>query len=73
MDYRECRYSAQDGLSLYYRDYGDPASPKTPVLCLGGFTRNSKDYDLFARRIAEQRRVICPDLRGRGVGRAGQE
>ena len=41
--YRERRIAAQDGLMLYYRDYGDPKGGDTPVLCLGGLTRNSKD------------------------------
>ncbi|MFQ5958128.1 MAG: alpha/beta fold hydrolase [Alphaproteobacteria bacterium] len=64
--YRERRFTAQDGLSLYFRDYGDRLSPRTPVLCLGGLTRNSKDFDDLARRLAAKRRVVCPDYRGRG-------
>ncbi len=64
--YRERRVTAQDGLSLYFRDYGDPISPGTPLLCLGGLTRNSKDFDDLARRLAPERRVVCPDYRGRG-------
>jgi len=36
--YRECFYSAQDVLRLYFRDYGNPTSPQTPVLCPGGLT-----------------------------------
>lgn len=64
--YRERRYGAQDGLSLYYRDYGDPLSGRPPVLCLGGLARNSKDFDGFAGRLAHGRRVVCPDYRGRG-------
>lgn len=66
MAYRERRFTAQDGLSLYWRDYGDPAAPRTPVLCLGGLTRNSKDYDVLAGRLSADRRVLCPDYRGRG-------
>ena len=65
-DYRERRFAAQDGLSLYFRDYGDPESPAIPVLCLGGLTRNAKDFDALARRLAAERRVLCLDLRGRG-------
>lgn len=64
--YRERRYTTQDGLSLYYRDYGDPDSYATPVLCLSGLTRNSKDFDAVASRLSTVRRVICPDYRGRG-------
>jgi pimeloyl-ACP methyl ester carboxylesterase len=64
--YRERRLSAQDGLQLYYRDYGDPRSPRMPVLCLTGLTRNCQDYADLAERFAATRRVICPDYRGRG-------
>ena len=64
--YRERRFTAQDGLGLYFRDYGDADSAATPVLCLGGLTRNAKDFDALARRLAGGRRVLCLDLRGRG-------
>ena len=66
MNYRECRFTAQDGLSLYYRQYGDPLSPNAPVLCLPGLARNSKDYHRFASRISRKRWVVTPDYRGRG-------
>ncbi|MFQ5765538.1 MAG: alpha/beta fold hydrolase, partial [Rhodospirillales bacterium] len=59
-------FSSQDGLGLYFRDYGDPKSAATPVLCLPGVTRNSKDFADLAQRLAPERRVICPDYRGRG-------
>ncbi len=64
--YRDGYYHAQDDLRLYYRDYGDPASPRTPLLCLSGLTRNAADFDGFARRWAAERRIICLDYRGRG-------
>ena len=65
--YREGTYSADDGLALYYRDYGDPLWSATPVLCLGGLTRNAADFDDLAAHLAAlQRRVITPDYRGRG-------
>ncbi len=61
----EHRYESTDGLSLYYRDFGaDQAG--TPVICLPGLTRNSRDFEDFATRIAHRRRVLTPDLRGRG-------
>ncbi len=63
---RERTFGAQDGLRLYYRDYGDPLSPRLPVLCLSGLTRNSKDYHKLASRLSEERRVLCLDYRGRG-------
>lgn len=57
-----------DGLALYARDYA-PLLPVTglPVICLHGLTRNSRDFDVIAPRIAALgRRVIVPDMRGRG-------
>lgn len=63
--FEEKYFRARDGLSLYYRDYpGDP--DRTPVLYLPGLTRNSKEFERSALRIAQLRRVICPDMRGRG-------
>ena len=53
-------------MNIYYRDYVH-ASDKPPVLCLPGLTRNSGDFGPLARFVAEDRRVICPDLRGRGA------
>lgn len=64
--FREGRVTAQDGLALYYRDYGDALSPRTPLLCLTGLTRNSADFAALAKRHAGERRVLCPDYRGRG-------
>ena len=64
--YRERFYTSEDNLALYFRDYGDPLAPATPVLCLAGLTRNSKDFHDFASRLAPRRRVLCPDYRGRG-------
>jgi pimeloyl-ACP methyl ester carboxylesterase len=57
-----------DGLALYARDYA-PLPPETglPVVCLHGLTRNSRDFEIVAPRIASLgRRVIVPDMRGRG-------
>ena len=63
-------YTAADGLALYGRDYGDPAAPSLPVLCLPGLTRNSKDFHVVARALSDDgdrpRRVLCLDFRGRG-------
>lgn len=64
--FRDCRYLAEDGLSLYYRDYGDPLAAATPLLCLPGLTRNSADFHRLAMRLAGARRIVCPDYRGRG-------
>lgn len=63
--YDERFLQAPDGLRLYFRDFPNP-SARLPVLCLPGLTRNSRDFSSLASRLSETRRVICPDLRGRG-------
>lgn len=63
---RERRFSAQDGLTLFWRDYGNARSDALPVLCLPGLTRNGKDFASLADRLSATRRVLCPDYRGRG-------
>lgn len=64
--FRERRYRSQDDLALYFREYGDALAPGIPVVCLAGLTRNARDFHLLASHLAEKRRVICPDYRGRG-------
>ncbi|MBT4491479.1 MAG: alpha/beta hydrolase [Rhodospirillaceae bacterium] len=66
MDYSEHRFRAQDGLELYYRDYGDRLAATVPVLCLAGLTRNTADFHDLALHLCGERRVISMDLRGRG-------
>lgn len=58
-------YTSQDGLELFYRDFGADR-PGTPVICLPGLTRNSRDFEDLAMHLSDRRRVITPDLRGRG-------
>jgi pimeloyl-ACP methyl ester carboxylesterase len=59
-------YLSADGLRLHYRDYAPAAPGRLPVLCIAGLTRNSRDFETLAPRIARSRRVLCVDLRGRG-------
>jgi len=67
MPFTERRVTSHDNLSLYIRDYGDPLDHRAPLFCLGGLTRNSKDFESLAERYSSDgRRVICPDYRGRG-------
>jgi pimeloyl-ACP methyl ester carboxylesterase len=58
-------WDSADGLKLHYRDYAGDAG-KAPVLCLHGLTRNARDFAALAERIAPSRRVIVPEMRGRG-------
>jgi pimeloyl-ACP methyl ester carboxylesterase len=56
---------SNDGLRLHYRDYpGGEGRP--PIVCIPGLTRNARDFDQLAARLAGGWRVIAIDLRGRG-------
>jgi pimeloyl-ACP methyl ester carboxylesterase len=56
---------SSDGLKLHYRDYAGGAS-RPPILCIPGLTRNARDFEGVAERLAGEWRLICVDLRGRG-------
>jgi len=71
MSYSEHRYTAHDGLSLYYRSYG---AGDAVAVCLPGLTRNCQDFEDLAEhlaghgvgRVERPWRVLTPNLRGRG-------
>lgn len=58
-------YSSPDGLRLHYRDYAGPTTG-IPALCIPGLTRNCRDFEELAPRLALKRRLLAVDLRGRG-------
>ncbi|MFY8056646.1 MAG: DEAD/DEAH box helicase, partial [Planctomycetaceae bacterium] len=41
-----------DELRLHYRDYAGGEDGRPPVLCLPGLTRNARDFDRLAQRLA---------------------
>jgi pimeloyl-ACP methyl ester carboxylesterase len=64
-DWTDGWWTSGDGLRLHYRDYaGDESRP--PILCIPGLTRNARDFESVAGRLAGAWRLICVDLRGRG-------
>lgn len=66
--YENYYFDSADGLRLYCRDYAAAsAGEHAPVLCLPGLTRNSRDFESLALLLAQERRVLSPDLRGRGL------
>jgi pimeloyl-ACP methyl ester carboxylesterase len=67
--FEERRWTSRDGLSLFARDYaGVGGDARLPVICLHGLTRNSKDFeDVAPLLVASGRRVLVPDVRGRGL------
>lgn len=68
--YENIYWWSNDGLRLHARDYpGDAGSQdagRLPILCLPGLTRNARDFDALAARLAGRARVIAVDFRGRG-------
>jgi pimeloyl-ACP methyl ester carboxylesterase len=64
--FAERTFTCRDGLRLYYRDYPGPTRSGVTALCLHGLTRNSKDFEELAPRLARTRRVLALDVRGRG-------
>jgi len=59
-------FQSSDGLNIFYRDFGGQ-NDGTPVICLPGLTRNSRDFDDLARYLSNRRRVLTVDFRGRGL------
>jgi pimeloyl-ACP methyl ester carboxylesterase len=56
---------SNDGLRLHYRDFPGPEN-KPPIICIPGLTRNARDFEGVAGRLAGKWRVLCVELRGRG-------
>lgn len=66
--YEDRFWTSSDGLNLHYRNYPGPeGSTALPVLCMHGLTRNARDFAALAEDLAASRRVIVPEMRGRGL------
>ncbi|WP_270937450.1 alpha/beta fold hydrolase [Falsiroseomonas oryzae] len=51
---------------LAWTEWGPEDGP--PVVCVHGLTRTGRDFDVLAKALAARgRRVLCPDLPGRGA------
>jgi len=64
-------YWSADGLRLHFRDYapdvGSGGAPGIPIVCIPGLTRNARDFEDVAPRLAAAgHRVLAVELRGRG-------
>ena len=62
-------WTSPEGLPLHARDYAPQGeNQKPPVICIHGLTRNARDFEDLAPRIAATgRRVLAVDVRGRGL------
>ena len=65
-DFADRYWTSADGIKLHYRDYAGPLD-RPPILCIPGLTRNARDFEPVAERYAGAWRVLCVDLRGRGL------
>jgi pimeloyl-ACP methyl ester carboxylesterase len=65
-DFADRYWTSADGIKLHYRDYAGPLD-RPPILCIPGLTRNARDFEPVADRHAGEWRVLCVDLRGRGL------
>jgi pimeloyl-ACP methyl ester carboxylesterase len=51
---------------ISFTDWGSPTANRA-VLCVHGLSRNGRDFDHLAANLAGRgRRIVCPDLPGRG-------
>jgi pimeloyl-ACP methyl ester carboxylesterase len=53
-------------LRMVYTDWGDIDNPRL-LICVHGLTRCGRDFDTLAEALADDYRVICPDVIGRGL------
>jgi len=66
MTFETCRGVSPGGFHrLSYVQWGDADNPRV-VVCVHGLTRNARDFDVIAARLARRYRVVCPDVVGRG-------
>ncbi|PXW98045.1 pimeloyl-ACP methyl ester carboxylesterase [Sphaerotilus hippei] len=50
---------------MAYWEWGARDNPRV-LMCVHGLTRQGRDFDVLARRLSADWRVICPDVVGRG-------
>ncbi len=50
---------------MHYLEWGDSGNDKV-LICVHGLTRNARDFDFIAQALADDYRIICPDVPGRG-------
>lgn len=64
LNYVTCA-DAAGGHRVAYWQWGDAANPHV-VLCVHGLSRQGRDFDELASYLADDARVVCPDVVGRG-------
>lgn len=63
---RDVRFITPSGLyRMSYVEWGRSDNPRV-LVCVHGLTRCARDFDYLARALAQNYRIICPDVPGRG-------
>jgi pimeloyl-ACP methyl ester carboxylesterase len=59
---------SSDGVRLHARVYAGPEGSESvpPILCMPGLARNARDFEDLAPHVAQYRKVIVIEFRGRG-------
>ena len=50
---------------MAYWEWGDPANDRV-LVCVHGVSRQGRDFDVLARAMKGEFRIVCPDVVGRG-------
>lgn len=67
-DWSDQYWWSGDGVRLHARIYAGPEAAESapPVLCMPGLARNARDFEMLAPHVAQHRRTIVIEFRGRG-------
>lgn len=67
-EWRDHYWWSADGVRLHARVYDGPdaAAAAPPILCMPGLARNARDFEDLAPHVAQHRRTVVIEFRGRG-------
>jgi pimeloyl-ACP methyl ester carboxylesterase len=67
-DWSDHYWWSSDGVRLHARVYAGPEGSESapPLLCMPGLARNARDFEDLAPHLAQYRKVIVIEFRGRG-------
>lgn len=67
-DWLDHYWWSSDGVRLHARIYAGPAGAEAapPILCMPGLARNARDFEALAPHVAQYRKTIVIEFRGRG-------
>ncbi|MGH6634331.1 alpha/beta fold hydrolase [Sphingopyxis sp.] len=67
-DWSDQYWWSSDGVRLHARIYAGPEGSESapPLLCMPGLARNARDFEDLAPHVAQYRKIIVIEFRGRG-------